>query len=125
LLATPLNHDSIDEIAQDDVKDWKYGEVEPIVGKTMPKFTVVERDFRKVYEKFTTLGPNAGKSIGAHGVLWDSSEEFEELKDINGINPKNDLPSLEDAKMWQMQYSILLQRQTARLLQKGLRRYQE
>jgi len=64
----------------------------------MPKFTVVERDFRKVYEKFTTLGPNAGKSIGAHGVLWDSSEEFEELKDINGINPKNDLPSLEDAK---------------------------
>jgi nitrate reductase alpha subunit len=98
LVATPLNHDSIDEIAQDDVKDWKYGEIDPIVGKTLPKFAVVERDYRKIYEKFITLGPNAGKSIGAHGVSWDSSEEFEELKCINSINPKNNLPSLEEAK---------------------------
>ncbi|MEJ2348751.1 MAG: nitrate reductase subunit alpha, partial [Anaerolineales bacterium] len=36
----PLQHDTPDEVAQPEVRDWKRGEVEPLPGKTMPKFRV-------------------------------------------------------------------------------------
>lgn len=99
LVSIPLMHDSSDEITQPSVKDWKYGETEAIPGKTMPKFVVLERDYSKIYEKFISLGPVAEKSIGAHGVAWDSSEEYHELKEINGTNlvDAKKLPSLKEA----------------------------
>jgi len=37
IVAVPLMHDTPDEIVQSNVADWKYGETEPVPGKTMPK----------------------------------------------------------------------------------------
>src|SRR5699024_10452901 len=78
LVTAPLGHDSIEEIAQPygQVKDWKKGEVEPILGKTMPNMKIVERDYTKIYDKYVTLGPNlsTGK-VGAHGVSFSVAEE--------------------------------------------------
>ncbi|BAI81537.1 nitrate reductase, alpha subunit [Deferribacter desulfuricans SSM1] len=98
LVVATLLHDTPEEIMQRDVKDWKYGETEPIPGKTIPKLAVIERDYKKIYHKFISLGPNAAKSIGAHGVSWDSSEEYEELKIKNGAIRLADeeFPSLEE-----------------------------
>ncbi|TXL57844.1 nitrate reductase subunit alpha [Cerasibacillus terrae] len=105
LVTAPLGHDSIEEIAQPygQVKDWKKGEVEPILGKTMPNMKIVERDYTKVYDKYVTLGPNlsTGK-VGAHGVSFSVAEEYELLKGINGIHDddtiKNGLPKLLTGK---------------------------
>src|SRR5699024_1999670 len=51
VVATPLAHDSPQEIAQPlgKVRDWKKGEVEAIPGKTMPALQIVERDYTKVF----------------------------------------------------------------------------
>ncbi|HEY4600505.1 MAG TPA: nitrate reductase subunit alpha [Cerasibacillus sp.] len=105
LVTSPLGHDSIEEIAQPygKVKDWKKGEVEAIPGQTMPSMKIVERDYTKIYDKYITLGPNlsTGK-VGAHGVSFSVKEEYDMLKDINGIHEddtiKNGLPKLLTAK---------------------------
>lgn len=39
----PLQHDTADELAQPEIKDWKLEEIDPILGKTMPKFRVTEQ----------------------------------------------------------------------------------
>jgi nitrate reductase alpha subunit len=58
LVLTPLMHDTPGELGQPfDPKDWRAGECEPIPGKTMPNFTVVERDYTQIYQKFTSIGP--------------------------------------------------------------------
>ncbi|PLR78076.1 nitrate reductase subunit alpha [Bacillus sp. V3-13] len=88
LVATPLLHDSTDEIAQPfgKVRDWKTGEVEPLPGITMPRFTLVERDYQQIYEKFIALGPLAEKNpVGAHGISFPVTEQYEQLKKMNGI----------------------------------------
>ncbi|MCT6924290.1 nitrate reductase subunit alpha [Metasolibacillus sp.] len=105
VVMTPLAHDSINEIAQPmgEVKDWAKGEVEAIPGKTMPNFTVVERDYTKIHDKYITLGPNlAVGKVGAHGVSFSVAEEYEELKRINGTyfddSIKNGLPKIQTAR---------------------------
>ncbi len=57
IVSTPLLHDSPDEIAQPEVKDWLAGECEPIPGKTMPHLRVVERDYPNLFHRFNSLGP--------------------------------------------------------------------
>lgn len=62
LVLTPLMHDTPQELGQPfDPRDWKLGECDPIPGKTMPAMTVVERNYRDIYKKFTSIGL-AGKS---------------------------------------------------------------
>lgn len=101
VVATALSHDSPDEIAQPSVKDWGKGECEPIPGKTMPKLTVVERDYPNLYNQFISFGPLAReKGIGAHGVHWQIADVYD---DIVAHAPRvewrgNRYPSLEDAK---------------------------
>ncbi len=56
-MATPLLHDTRDEMAQSSVKRWFEGECEPIPGKTMPHLTIVKRDYPNLYHKFCSLGP--------------------------------------------------------------------
>lgn len=105
VVMTPLAHDSPGEITQPlgQVKDWKKGEVEPIIGKTMPNFSIVERDYTKIHDKFISLGPllKDGK-IGAHGISYEVNEEYEDLKKINGTHHddtfKNGLPILHTAR---------------------------
>ncbi|NOY76888.1 MAG: nitrate reductase subunit alpha, partial [Calditrichaeota bacterium] len=89
LVAVPLLHDSPGEIAQPfgQVKDWTKGEVEPVPGKTMPKFVLVERDYTRIYDKFVSLGPLVEKNpVGAHGISWSAKEPFEQLKRLLGTH---------------------------------------
>ncbi len=103
IVSVPLMHDSADEIAQPLglVKDWAKGEIDPIMGKTMPKLLVTERDYPKVYEKFITVGPLLEQNpIGAHGLGWNSKEEYQELKSLLGTRQTDQngaLPNLEEA----------------------------
>lgn len=105
LVTSPLAHDSVQEIAQPygDIRDWKKGEVEAIPGKTLPGMTIVERDYTQIYNKYITLGPllSTGK-VGAHGVSFSVSEEYEMMKGINGVyeddSIKDGLPKLNTAK---------------------------
>jgi nitrate reductase alpha subunit len=102
LLAIPMMHDSPQELAQaTGVKDWKKGECEPIPGKTMPVFKVVERDYANTYKKFIALGPLLSKlGNNVKGIDWKTEEEYELLKTLNypvteaGIS--HGMPSLEE-----------------------------
>ncbi|MGZ4355004.1 MAG: molybdopterin-dependent oxidoreductase, partial [Gaiellaceae bacterium] len=70
LVAAPLLHDSPDELAQSEVRDWRAGECEAVPGKTMPKLVVVERDYGAVHERMTTLGPLVAQGVAAKGISW-------------------------------------------------------
>ncbi|MCK5720010.1 MAG: nitrate reductase subunit alpha [Thiomargarita sp.] len=76
-VCTPLEHDKKDEIAQPSIKDWAKGECEPIPGKTMPKMKIVIRDYKNLYNKFTSFGPV--KKIGAHGVEWEIDDIYKKV----------------------------------------------
>ena len=101
IVATPLQHDTPDELANPHgvVRDWKTGACEPVPGKTMPRLTVVERDYGAVRAKMGALGPLLDR-LGAttKGVTFDVRREVEELGARNGIvhgGPAAGRPSLE------------------------------
>ncbi|HEX7057169.1 MAG TPA: nitrate reductase subunit alpha [Bacilli bacterium] len=103
IVTTPLLHDSPDELAQPfgRVKDWKSGEAEAIPGKTMPRLHMVERDYRLVYDKMTSLGPLlAEKPFGTKGINWSAAEEYDLLKKILGTKKGGkigaDCPDISD-----------------------------
>jgi nitrate reductase alpha subunit len=56
VVATPLMHDTPDELAQIEPRDWRAGECAPVPGKTMPHLRVVERDYVNLYNRFISLG---------------------------------------------------------------------
>ncbi|MFB8003008.1 nitrate reductase subunit alpha [Nocardia sp. NPDC056000] len=100
LVATPLLHDTPDEMANPHgiVRDWKTGECEPIPGVTMPRLTVVERDYSAVYAKMSSLGPLLDK-LGAttKGITYEVEREIEYLGQANGLvhgGPGDGRPSL-------------------------------
>ncbi|WP_457653253.1 nitrate reductase subunit alpha [Rhodocaloribacter sp.] len=101
IVASPLAHDSPDEIAQPEVRDWYLGECEPIPGKTMHKLTVVERDYTKLYDKFIALGENVReKGLGAHGNHYRCEDVFDEIVasahfPVESLDGKS-LPSLKE-----------------------------
>ncbi len=85
IILTPLMHDTPGELGQPfDPKDWRAGECDAIPGKTMPNMTVVERNYRDVYKKFTSIGPLL-ESIGngGKGISWKTEHEVEVLRGIN------------------------------------------
>lgn len=87
VVATPLNHDTPAEMAQPygEIKDWSKGESEPIPGKTMPQIHVVEHDYKQVYNKMISLGPNiAKKPYGGKGINWSMEKEYEQVKHTIG-----------------------------------------
>lgn len=78
LVTAPLSHDSADECAQSEIRDWAKGECEAVPGKTMYKLAVVERDYTKLYDRFIALGPKVGsEKLGAHGVSYDAKDFYE------------------------------------------------
>ncbi|MEP7382331.1 MAG: nitrate reductase subunit alpha [Gemmatimonadota bacterium] len=80
VVATPLMHDTADEITQPTVKDWYRGECEALPGKTMHKMAVVERDYTKLYDKFISLGDNIrSNGLGGHGNHYGCAEEYDQL----------------------------------------------
>lgn len=104
IVATPLQHDTPQEMAQPfgKVKDWSKGEAEAIPGKTMPQFHVVERDYTKIFEKMISLGPNVTASpYGVKGINWSVEEEYEKLKKTLGTMKEGigaGMPDISDAR---------------------------
>jgi len=86
LVMSPLAHDTVNEIAQPfgRVKDWRKGEVEPIPGKSMPNLNIVKRDYPRVYEMWSTIGPGIKNGYGTKGVKIPGEEVYEELKERLG-----------------------------------------
>ena len=102
LVASPLLHDTPDETATPGgvVRDWTAGEVAPVPGVTMPKLTVVERDYPHVAAKLASVGPLLER-LGAttKGVTFDVARSVEYLKAKNGVvrapgNPVDGRPLL-------------------------------
>ncbi|MEV6325276.1 nitrate reductase subunit alpha [Nocardia sp. NPDC051787] len=100
VVATPLLHDTLDELATPHgrVRDWKAGECEPIPGVTMPRLSVVERDYTAIAAKLAALGPLAEK-LGAttKGITYRLDREVEYLRHKNGAvrgGPADGRPSL-------------------------------
>ncbi|MCC6747954.1 MAG: nitrate reductase subunit alpha [Deltaproteobacteria bacterium] len=80
IVATPLSHDTPDEVTQPSLKDWYRGECEAIPGKTMHKMGIVERDYTQLYEKYIALGDLIrSKGLGAHGNHYHCEEEYDQL----------------------------------------------
>ena len=87
VVATPLMHDTPEELAQPggEVRDWRRGECDPVPGRTMPKLVAVERDYAAVAEKMQALGPLVEEAgVGAKGVAWKPEPEVEDLRRRNG-----------------------------------------
>ncbi|MGH9486890.1 MAG: nitrate reductase subunit alpha [Terriglobales bacterium] len=84
LVASPLLHDTPDEIAQPEVKDWRTGECEPIPGKTMPHFHVVERDYVNLAHHYCSLGSglreDGVEDRGIHMPVADLYDEFARIQ---------------------------------------------
>jgi nitrate reductase alpha subunit len=80
IVSLPLSHDSADEISQPRMQDWATGECEPVLGKTMHKLTLEERDYTQIYAKYTALGPNVrAKGLGAHGSSYDCADFYDRM----------------------------------------------
>lgn len=84
LVATPLLHDTPDEITQPEVKDWSKGECEPVPGATMPHLWVAERDYVNLFHRFNSLGPKLKEEgvedRGIHIEVGDLYDQF--AKDV-------------------------------------------
>ena len=102
LVMTALNTDTPDEMAQPmgELKDWTTGESEPVAGKTFPNIKIVKRDYTKIADMYTTLGPAVAQpnGYGAKGVRADMSDICEELKESYLVGEKNGLPAMDDAR---------------------------
>lgn len=80
IVASPLVHDTSDEITQLNIKDWYKGECEALPGITMHKINIVEREYSKIYDKFICLGEQVKtKGIGAHGNHYLCEEQYDEM----------------------------------------------
>jgi nitrate reductase alpha subunit len=106
LVSVPLQHDTPGETAQSGgiVRDWSRGDVAPIPGKTMPQFTVVDRDYTAIADKLAAVGPLAD-SLGftIKNVTYDVHHEVDRLGQKNGVmlgGAANGRPALDtDVKM--------------------------
>lgn len=105
VVATPLLHDTMQELAQPfgKINDWSKGECEAIPGKTMPNIQVVERDYKHIFHKMTALGPNAAlKPSGTKGMSWSIADEYESLKqrlgEITSDSVAKGCPNISEAK---------------------------
>lgn len=45
----------------------------------MPNLVHVKRDYSQIFEKYIALGPNIENKMGAHGLAWDVSDEYQTL----------------------------------------------
>jgi nitrate reductase alpha subunit len=80
VVAVPIQHDTPGEMAEPELRDWRKGECEPVPGKTMPGLALVERDYARLHERFTSFGPAArANGIGAHGITWPVDDVWDEL----------------------------------------------
>ncbi|MDO4681227.1 MAG: nitrate reductase subunit alpha [Lautropia sp.] len=85
IVLQPLLHDTPGELGQPFApKDWKKGECDLIPGRTAPNMVVVERNYRDIYRKFTSVGPLLDKlGNGGKGITWNTEHEVQELGALN------------------------------------------
>ncbi|KAA3614506.1 MAG: nitrate reductase subunit alpha [Planctomycetota bacterium] len=101
VVAVPLAHDTPAEIAQPSILDWSRGECEPIPGKTMPDIKVVQRDYSKVYDMFTSYGKNVREGgLGAHGTHYKVDDFYDAMVEQGPTNviEGEKYPSIKDAE---------------------------
>lgn len=86
IVMTPMVHDTPSEVSQPlHVPDWKEQGTEPRPGIDFGNLTVVERDYRAIHDKFTTLGPLLDtKGLGSKGVHWNGTDETQLLGAMHG-----------------------------------------
>jgi nitrate reductase alpha subunit len=87
IVLQPLMHDTPGELGQAfEPKDWKKGECDLIPGKTAPNFFVVERNYKDIYKKFTSIGPLLDKlGNGGKGINWNTEHEVHEIGGITKV----------------------------------------
>ncbi len=87
LVATPLAHDTPDEMSLPSgiVRDWRADGSTPIPGVNFPKLALVERDYTQIAAKMGALGPLAS-SLGATtmGVTYDLTQPVDYLRAKTG-----------------------------------------
>jgi nitrate reductase / nitrite oxidoreductase, alpha subunit len=80
LVASPLMHDTADEIAQPKVLDWAADECAAVPGKSMPHLRVIRRDYANLANRFVSLGPLARQDgIMGNGVTIPCETLYDEL----------------------------------------------
>ncbi|PFG39315.1 respiratory nitrate reductase alpha subunit apoprotein [Georgenia soli] len=85
VVATPLQHDTPDELATPHGSVAALDQLPLVPGVTMPRLTVVERDYAAIGEKFDALGPLPDKvGMAVKGVALDPTEEVHALGEKNG-----------------------------------------
>jgi nitrate reductase alpha subunit len=87
MVATPLLHDSPDAMATPHgvVRDWARTTEMPVPGRTMPRLTIVERDYGVIAEKMAALGPLMDRlGTTGKGVYTDVTPEVDYLRRKNG-----------------------------------------
>ncbi|WP_020087507.1 nitrate reductase subunit alpha [Hyphomicrobium zavarzinii] len=96
VVLTPILHDTPGELAQPyGVSEWLDGKTAPVPGRTMANVAVVTRDYRKLYERFTTIGPLLEKvGNGGKGMSWNTTLEMDQLRALNG-KAANGQPSMK------------------------------
>ncbi|MFB8145978.1 nitrate reductase subunit alpha [Microbacterium sp. NPDC056003] len=88
LVSVPMQHDTPGETSQPGgaVRDWSRGDGVGVPGKTMPQFTVVERDYTAIADKLATVGPLADElGFTIKAVTYDVSHEVQRLAQKNGV----------------------------------------
>jgi nitrate reductase alpha subunit len=80
IVTSPLMHDTRDEIAQPEVRDWREGECEALPGLTMPRVSLVERDYAALADRFVSLGPLARQDgLAGNGASVPIARFYDEL----------------------------------------------
>ena len=89
LVATAMQHDSVGETSQPrgEVRDWATdSSVAAVPGRTLPEFTVVERDYTAIADKLAAVGPLADRlGFTVKGVTYDMSEALDKLSHLNHV----------------------------------------
>ncbi|EMY33434.1 nitrate reductase Z subunit alpha [Arthrobacter crystallopoietes BAB-32] len=88
LVSVPLQHDTPGQVAQPGgvVRDWRDGTTEGVPGKTMPVFTVVERDYTAIADKLAAVGPLADKlGFTVKNVTYKLDHALDWLARRNGV----------------------------------------
>lgn len=103
VITAPLAHDSADELSMPGGVVPNLEETGYVPGKTMAKLVPIERDYSKVYEKWTHLGPLTEKvGTGVHGTAYNVAKQCKELESILGtsetsVGPRPNLTSATKA----------------------------
>ncbi len=106
LVSVPLQHDTKGQIAQPGgvVRDWRDGSTAAVPGKTMPNFSVVERDYTAIADKLAAVGPLADKlGFTVKNITYKLDHALDWLAQKNGVmlgGAADGRPAIEtDAKM--------------------------